>query len=145
MAATLAALADQAAQRLTDSNEWFGTSGHRVTGAAVADHLSAAADLMERENWDPQLYNRFSGHHLRDALSSAIEDGQGDADTYWVACKVMEKLLEVVLDAPYVDCRLWSEHASRTLAEVVTLCRTAARIAQKVGPKQPGVSSLPLP
>ncbi|MFF3958786.1 hypothetical protein ACFYY1_37120 [Streptomyces sp. NPDC001890] len=138
MTETLATLTDQAEQQLARPKNWFGLSGHRVTGEAVAHHLDAAARLMERENWDPQLYAPFTGHHLRDALHSTAEDGAGDADTRYVARTVMETLLRLALGAPYVDYTAWSEHSSRTLEEVVLLCRTAARVARRVGPEQPG-------
>ncbi|GAA2964871.1 DUF6197 family protein [Kitasatospora cinereorecta] len=145
MTNTLSTLADQAAEQLSEPDTWFGLSGHRVTGEAVAHHLEAAAHLMERENWDPQLYAPFTGHHLSDALASTAKDGQGDADTRFIARNVMETLLQVVMGAPYVDYEVWSEHSTRTLEEVVTLCRTAARIARHVGPEQPSTRNLPLP
>ncbi|WUU86525.1 hypothetical protein OG790_34025 (plasmid) [Streptomyces cellulosae] len=145
MTNTLDTLASQAAAQLSEPNTWFGLSGHRVTGEAVAHHLEAAAHLMERENWDPQLYAPFSGYHLSDVLASTAKDGQGDTDTRWIARKVLETLLQIVLGAPYVDYEIWSQHSTRTLDEVVTLCRTAARIARRVGPEQPGTPNLPLP
>ncbi|MFF3127741.1 hypothetical protein ACFVRD_36855 [Streptomyces sp. NPDC057908] len=144
MTETLVTLTDQAAQQLAHPDTWFGLSGHRVTGEAVAHHLESAARLMERENWDPQLYAPFTGHHLQDALNSTAKDGAGDADTRWVARKVMETLLRLVMGAPYVDYEVWSEHSSRTLEEVVLLCRTAAEIARRVGPEQPGSPRLSL-
>lgn len=145
MTNTLSTLADRAAEQLSEPDTWFGLSGHRVTGEAVAHHLEAAARLMERENWDPQLYAPFTGHHLSDALTSTAKDGQGDTDTRFIARKVMETLLQVVMGAPYVDYEIWSQHSTRTLEEIVTLCRTAARIARRVGPVQPGTEHPPLP
>lgn len=142
MTSTLSPLASQAVQQLARPNVWFGLSGHRVTGEAVAQHLEAAATLMERKNWNPQAY--ATGHHLWDAFRSTAEDGVGDRDTQQVARQVMQTLLRLVLRAPYVDCWLWSEHSSRTLEEVLMLCRTAAELARLADPAQPGTTHLRL-
>ncbi|MEV6357911.1 DUF6197 family protein [Streptomyces hydrogenans] len=130
---------------LTDPYTWYGPSGQRVTGEAVARHLEAAAQLMDRHNWDPQLYAPYSGHHLADALYETIQDGQGDADTRQVGRRVMETLLRHVMAAPFVDCDLWSQHSSRTLEEVLMLCRTAARIARHAGPQSSNTEPPALP
>ncbi|MGW9439613.1 DUF6197 family protein [Streptomyces sp. NPDC055607] len=142
---TSPSLAAQAAEQLGRyPGTWHGRSGHQVTGEAVAQHLEAAAHLMRRENWDPQLYGPFSGRHLRDALDSVIEDGQGDGDTKDAARRVMEELLRLVMGAPYVYYGAWSEHASRTLREVLALCETAAAFARVHGPQQPATPPLSL-
>ncbi|MEU3433110.1 hypothetical protein [Streptomyces sp. NPDC006863] len=143
MTSSLTHLADEAARQLARPDAWFGLSGLRLTGEAVAAHIEAAGHLMEREGWDPQLYAPFSGHHLRDALDSTVKDGMGDADTRYVARGVLETLLRLVTKAPYVDYEVWSEHPSRTLDEVLTLCRTAARVARHIGPQQPTTSDFP--
>ncbi|MER6723338.1 DUF6197 family protein [Streptomyces halstedii] len=140
---TLTPLAD-AARQLAHPNTWYGLSGHRVTGEAVASHLEAAARLMEREAWDPQLYAPYSGRNLFTALISTVNDGMGDDDTRYVAVTVMQTLLRLVTGAPRVDYKAWSEHSSRTLEEVLTLCRTAARLARYSGPQQP-MTPPPLP
>ncbi|THA65379.1 hypothetical protein E6R60_33220 [Streptomyces sp. A0642] len=143
MNSTLTTLAEEAARQLARPEAWFGLSGHRLTGEDVAFHIEAAGRLMERETWDPQLYAPFSGHHLRDALDSTVNDGMGDADTRYVARTVLETLLRLVTGAPYVDYEVWSEHSSRTLEEVLTLCRTAARVARHIGPQKPITPNLP--
>ncbi len=145
MTSTLTTLADEVAQQLARPESWFGLSGHRLTGEAVAQHIEASGRLMERETWDPQLYAPFSGHHLRDALAHTAKDGMGDADTQYVARTVLETLLRLITGAPYVDYEVWSEHSSRTLDEVLTLCRTAAKAARHIGPQQPTTPNLPLP
>ncbi|MER5617591.1 hypothetical protein [Streptomyces sp. NPDC002215] len=127
-------LIERSASALASPRQWFGMSGHLVTGECVALHVEAAARLMERENWDPQMYAPFSGRHIRDALESARLDGAGDADTQYVARTVMEALLRTYTGAPYVDYEVWSEHSSRTLAEVLTLLRTTAEAARRHGP-----------
>ncbi|MEV5774255.1 hypothetical protein AB0L49_23845 [Streptomyces antimycoticus] len=124
---------EQALHRLTDPRLWYGLSGHQVTGEDVARHLEAAGRLMERENWDPQLYEPFRGHHLRDALDQVRRDGAGDADTQYVARKIMELLLRLHTSAPYVDYEVWSEHRSRTLPEVLDLLRVTAEVARRYG------------
>lgn len=131
---TNTSLADQAAQQLRQQDVWYGLSGLLVTGESVAHHLTAAAGLMERKGWDPQLYAPFSGHHLRDALASTRDDGMGDADTQFVARTVLEAVLRLSTGASYVDYEVWSEHPVRTLDEVLAACRTAAALALQHGP-----------
>lgn len=128
------ALVERVAEELADPSMWWGLSGHRVTGEAVAHHIEAAADLMEREGWDPQFYAPLSRHSIVDALDSTARDGAGDADTRCIARKVTEALLRVVLGAPYVDCEVWGEHSSRTLPEILTALRGAGRLARQYGP-----------
>ncbi|MFD8142472.1 hypothetical protein [Streptomyces sp. NPDC059708] len=113
---------------------WYGLSGLRVKGAAVAVHLEAAADLMRRENWDPQLYDYSAGRQLVHALRHTAEDGHGDDDTRYIGRQCMELLLRRSLGAPYVDCWVWAEHRSRTLAEITDLLMAAALFARTHGP-----------
>ncbi|MFC7872037.1 hypothetical protein ACFUS2_12925 [[Kitasatospora] papulosa] len=143
MTSTLTTLTEEAARQLARPGSWFGLSGHQVTGEDVAFHIQSAGRLMEREAWDPQLYAPCSGHHLRDALDSTVKDGMGNADTRYVARTVLETLLRLATGAPYVDYEVWSEHSSRTLDEVLTLCRTAARVARHIGPQQPTTPNFP--
>ncbi|NXY94463.1 hypothetical protein HYE82_08665 [Streptomyces sp. BR123] len=132
--ATSTSLADQAAQQLLQRDVWYGLSGVLVTGEAVARHLTAAAGLMERKGWDPQLYAPFSGHHLCDALTSTRDDCMGDADTQFVGRSVLETVLRISTGSSYVDYEVWSEHPMRTLGEVLTACRTASALALQHGP-----------
>ncbi|POX58879.1 hypothetical protein C3492_35710 [Streptomyces sp. Ru62] len=127
----------QSFDQLHEPRTWYGLSGTRLTGEQVAQHLEAAARLMERENWDPQVHAPFSGRHLRDALHSTAQDGMGDADTQWVARTVMETLLRAHTGAPYVDYEIWSEHRDRTLTDVLNLLRAAAIVARETGPSAP--------
>lgn len=113
---------------------WHGLSGWRVKGAAVATHLEATAALMSRENWDPQLYHYGSGRQIVDALRHTADDGHGDADTRYIGRQCMELLLRRSLDAPYVDCWVWAEHSTRTLAEITDLLTAAAVFARTHGP-----------
>lgn len=121
---------ERALQRLTDPRMWYGLSGHQVAGEDVARHVEAAAHLMEREQWDPQLYAPSSRHHIRDALDRTRRDGAGDTDTQYVARHIMELLLRLHTGAPYVDYEVWSEHRSRTLPEVLDLLRATAQAAR---------------
>ncbi|HLL33354.1 MAG TPA: hypothetical protein VK545_05545 [Streptomyces sp.] len=127
----------QTFEELYQPHTWYGLSGARLTGEQVAQHLEAAARLMEREDWDPQKHAPFSGRHVWDALRSTAKDGMGDTDTQWVARKVMETLLRAHTGAPYVDYEVWSEHRDRTLTDVLALLRTAATIARETGPTAP--------
>ncbi|MFD6186122.1 hypothetical protein [Streptomyces goshikiensis] len=127
-------LVEQTGRQLLERDVWYGLSGLLVTGEAVARHLTAAAGLMERKGWDPQLYAPFSGYHLRDALTSTRDDGMGDADTQFVGRTVLEAVLRLSTGASYVDYEVWSEHPVRTLDEVLAVCRTAAALALQHGP-----------
>ncbi|MER6522608.1 hypothetical protein ABT246_37980 [Streptomyces sp. NPDC001553] len=127
-------LVEQTRRQLLERDVWYGLSGLLVTGESVARHLTAAADLMERKGWDPQLYAPFSGHHLRDALTSTRDDGMGDADTQFMARAVLEAVLRLSTGAPYVDYEVWSEHPVRTLDDVLAACQTAAALALEHGP-----------
>ncbi|MEV7681465.1 hypothetical protein AB0O64_23370 [Streptomyces sp. NPDC088341] len=127
--------AEQVASDLANPRIWYGPSGAQVTGEAVANHLKAAARLMQQKNWDPQLYAPFSGHHLRDALISTKQDGLGDYDTQHVAGTVLETLLRHTTGAPFVSYEAWSEHATRTLDDVVRVCQAAASVAGEHGPR----------
>lgn len=127
-------LTERAIRKLTDPCSWFGLSGHRVTGEAVARHLEAAARLMERDGWDPQLYARFSGRHLYDALYSTRDDGLGDTDTQFIAGTVLETLIKSVTGAPYVDYEVWSQHPTRTLDQILNACQVASNLARQYGP-----------
>ncbi|MFB7545148.1 hypothetical protein ACFC0N_35215 [Streptomyces zaomyceticus] len=126
---------EQVAGDLANPLIWYGSSGAQVTGEAVANHIKAAARLMQQKNWDPQLYAPFSGHHLRDALNSTKQDGLGDYDTQQVAGTVLETLLRHTTGAPFVDYEAWSEHATRTLDDVVRVCQAAASVAAEHGPR----------
>ncbi|MET9016874.1 hypothetical protein ABZX74_39360 [Streptomyces olivaceoviridis] len=127
----------QSFEELYQPRTWYGLSGAQLTGEQVAEHLEAAADLMERENWDPRQHAPFSGRHLRDALHHTARQGKGDADTQWVARTVMETLLRAHTGAPYVDYEVWSEHRDRTLTDVLNLLRAAATVARETGPSAP--------
>ncbi|MFF4337547.1 DUF6197 family protein [[Kitasatospora] papulosa] len=128
-------LAEQVASDLADARTWYGPSGAQVTGEAVANHLKAAARLMQQQNWDPQLYPPFSGRHLRDALISTKNDGLGDYDTQFVAGRILESILRHLTGAPFVDYGAWSEHATRTLDHIVRVCQAAASVAAEHGPQ----------
>ncbi|MFJ9412517.1 hypothetical protein [Streptomyces sp. NPDC101393] len=132
------ALVERVAEELAAPRMWWGMSGHRVTGEAVARHLEAAADLMEREGWDPQFYAPLSGHSIVDALNWTARDGAGDADTRYIARTVTEALLRALTGAPYVDCEVWGEHSSRRLPEILTALRGASRLARLYGPEGSG-------
>ncbi|WP_329564535.1 hypothetical protein OG711_39005 (plasmid) [Streptomyces uncialis] len=125
---------DRAVQELAGTRMWFGSSGHLVTGDQAASHLEAAAALMERHNWDPQLYAPLTGHHIWDALHRTRLDGTGDEDTQSIARSLLEMLLRLLTGAPYVDYESWSEHPSRTLPDVLVLLRAAADLAREHGP-----------
>ncbi|WP_331721779.1 hypothetical protein OG596_38535 (plasmid) [Streptomyces sp. NBC_01102] len=128
------ALSDRAARRLAKPETWFGPSGTKVTGDAVAAHLQAAADLMKRESWDPQLYDRSSGRNLYYALRHTSDDGLGDDDTHRVVEDVLGVVLAAATGAPYVDYEAWNHHATRTLDEVLRACQAAATVAREYGP-----------
>lgn len=132
-------LSDEVVAELTGSRFWFGPSGVRVTGEAVARHAMSAAGLMERENWDPQIYNPYSGHHLHDALHAVRRDGMGDEDTQYVVGELLRSILRIATGAPWVEYEAWSEHSTRTLAEVAQACQVVADLAVKFGPPSPPV------
>ncbi|MDN3262897.1 hypothetical protein QWJ26_24435 [Streptomyces sp. CSDS2] len=128
------ALPDQHARRLARTETWFGPSGMQVTGDAVAAHLQAAAALMQRESWDPQLYGRGSKRNLYYALRNTSDDGMGDDDTLRVAEAVLGTVLCAATGAPFVDYEAWGHHATRTLDDVLRLCQVAAAVAREHGP-----------
>ncbi|MER7507049.1 hypothetical protein ABTX82_01670 [Streptomyces lavendulae] len=115
--------------------DWFGLSGSLVTGEAVAQHLFAAADLMRRDGWDPQLYGLGSDRQIRDALRHTAMDGHGDADTSYVARQVMEAALRTATGARYVDYEVWAEKPQRTLEEILHLLKASASLARQCGPR----------
>ncbi|MFJ4343195.1 hypothetical protein [Streptomyces sp. NPDC088915] len=132
--ASSSTLLEKIAHHLAGPGIWYGPSGEKVTGEAVAAHLQAAAALMEREGWDPQLYTRESRRSLYYALDSTRDDGQGDEDTERVAERVVEAVLTAATGAPYVRYEAWNHHATRTLAEVLQVCQAAASVARHYGP-----------
>ncbi|MFB7030945.1 MULTISPECIES: hypothetical protein [unclassified Streptomyces] len=150
---TTLALGEFHLKMLTDSGTWYGPSGARVTGEAVATHLEAVARLMRERSWDPQLYGRHSGRTLFDAFCHTTEDGQGDEDTARVADRILRPVLCALTGAPYVSPEAWSEHATRTLDDIEHACRTAAAVARQYGPgalpalllTDPWASSRPVP
>jgi len=123
-----------AASRI-DSATWFGLSGERVTGDAVAAHLAAAAQLMRRDNWDPQVYGPGSYRQLVDALRQVRLDALHDEDTQMVGVDLLEQILAAHLGAPFVDLDVWQDKAARTLPEVLDLLATAAAFARRYGPR----------
>jgi hypothetical protein len=127
----------QTFEELYRPQTWYGLSGARVTGEQLARHLEAAARLMERDDWDPQVQAPYSGRYLYDALRLTAEHGEGDADTMFVARKVMETLLRIHTGAPFVAYEAWSEHRDRTLHDVLTLLRAAATVARETAPAAP--------
>ncbi|MGW2181235.1 DUF6197 family protein [Streptomyces sp. NPDC001732] len=128
------ALTAPTARHLARPETWYGPSGTKVTGDAVAAHLQAAANLMTRENWDPQLYASGSGRSLYYALVHTADDGLGDGDTHRVAESVLGAVLESATGAPFVDYEAWNRHATRTLDDVLRACRAAAAVAREYGP-----------
>lgn len=129
-------LTDPAARRLARPEAWYGPSGMKVTGDAVAAHIQAAASLMARENWDPQFYASGSGRNLYYALLHTSDDGLGDGDTHRVAETVLGAVLESATGAPFVDYETWSHHATRTLDDILHTCQAAAAVAHEYGPGQ---------
>ncbi|MFE7429791.1 hypothetical protein [Streptomyces sp. NPDC057545] len=128
------ALTDLTARRLARPDAWYGPSGMKVTGGAVAAHIQAAASLMERENWDPQFYASGSGRNLYYALQHTSDDGLGDGDTHRVAETVLGAVLESATGASFVDYEAWNHHATRTLDDVLRACQAAAAVAREHGP-----------
>lgn len=113
---------------------WHGRSGYPTTGEAAARHAEAAADLIKREDWDPQLYGRVSGRQVRDALIHTIDDGLGDEDTFHISEQLLEAVLRVSTGAEYVDYEIWSSHPRTTLADVLAALDAAAALARASGP-----------
>ncbi|MFE4658200.1 hypothetical protein ACFRFJ_16135 [Streptomyces hydrogenans] len=130
----LAALDAWAVRHLQRPESWFGASGTKVTGEAVAAHLQAAAALMKRENWDPQLYAPSSCRTLYYALIQTAADGQGDDDTRDIIRDLLSCVLASATGAPYVYYEAWNEHATRTLHDVLLACDAAAAVARQYGP-----------
>ncbi|MFI8888258.1 hypothetical protein [Streptomyces sp. NPDC053813] len=128
------ALSDPTTRHLARTETWYGPSGMQVTGEAVAAHLQAAADLMQRQGWDPEFFARHSGRNLYYALVHTADDGLGDDDTHRVAEDLLGRVLAAATGAPYVDYEAWGHHASRTLDDIVRACQTAAAVALKYGP-----------
>lgn len=114
--------------------QWSGESGYRVTGEMVAGHLESAADLMERENWDPQLYNASAGRDIWDALHTTGMDGRGDNDTRLIAGDLMDLVLHTATGVPRVDYMRWGQHPHTTLPQVLRLLRLTAAVARATGP-----------
>ncbi|MFC9223157.1 hypothetical protein ACFT8W_20930 [Streptomyces hygroscopicus] len=127
-------LPDLTARRLARPETWYGPSGTMVTGDAVAAHLQAAADLMKRENWDPQFYGRGSSRNLYYALRHTSDDGLGDDDTHHLAENILGAILAAATGAPFVDYETWNHHATRTLDDVLRACQAAAAVAREYGP-----------
>ncbi|MFF6903373.1 DUF6197 family protein [Streptomyces hydrogenans] len=123
-----------AVRYLQRPESWCGPSGTKVTGEAVAAHLQAAAALMKRENWDPQLYAPSSRRSLYYALIQTAADGQGDDDTRDIIRDLLNCVLAAVTGAPYVYYEAWNEHATRTLDDVLLACDAAAAVARQYGP-----------
>ena len=117
------------------SDFWEGLSGSRTTGEAIAAHLEAAGEFMEREGWDPQLYGLGSNRQLSDALRQTAMDGLGDADTRYLARSCMELVLRTRLGVSYVDYEVWTENLHRTLDEVLELLTATAAYARQYGPR----------
>lgn len=127
----------QSFETLYQPQTWYGLSGALVTGEQLARHLEAAAQLMERESWDPQVQAPNSGRNLHRALHITAEHGAGDADTLFVARKVMEALLRIHTGAPFVAYEAWSEHRDRTLPEILSMLWAVATVARETGPAAP--------
>lgn len=127
--------AARAAAARIDSRTWFALSGERVSGEAVAAHLTAAGRLMRRDNWDPQVYGPGSFRQLVDALRLVRLDGLHDEDTQAIGVDLMEQILAAHQGAPFVDLDVWQEKPARTLVEVLELLETTASFARTYGPR----------
>ncbi|SEE58784.1 hypothetical protein SAMN04490357_7665 [Streptomyces misionensis] len=127
-------LSEETARRLARPETWYGPSGTKVTGEAVAAHLQAAAALMARENWDPQPHTSSSRRNLYYALLHTGDDGLGDDDTRHVAERLLGAVLAEATGAPFVDYEAWNHHATRTLEDVLRACRATAAVAREYGP-----------
>ncbi|MEW1723864.1 hypothetical protein [Streptomyces sp. NPDC093109] len=128
------ALPHQTVHRLAQPETWYGLSGAKVTGDAVAAHLRAAAALMKRESWDPQLCTPGSLRTLYYALVHTSDDGLGDSDSRYVAEILLEAVLTAASGAPYVDYEAWTNHSARTLDDILRACQAAAAVAHAYGP-----------
>jgi hypothetical protein len=112
------------AQGVFDSQLWWGPSGHQVTGAEVAIHLSAAAHHVTA---DPEA-------GLYKALQAAQSGGSGDDDSRRVAERLMEALLRLHTGARDVDYEAWSKHRTTTVVDQVAFLEAAASAALSYGP-----------
>ncbi|MFF4644951.1 hypothetical protein [Streptomyces sp. NPDC001389] len=117
-----------------DSDIWTGLSGEPSTSEQVAAHLDAVAQLMRRDNWDPQLYGPASDRRLETAFRHTADDGHGDPDTRYVGRSIIEHLLRIQLGARYVNAWSWSERPNRTLDDVLAVLASAAAFARDHGP-----------
>ncbi|MFF0486761.1 hypothetical protein [Streptomyces sp. NPDC004435] len=127
-------LTDRHVRTLSSSDTWYGLSGARLTGDAVARHIEAAARHMRDHGWDPHLHAPSTGHSLYHALVHTAEDGHGDDDTRRAADEVLGAVLCALTGAPYVYYESWSEHTTRTLDDITHACELAAAVARHYGP-----------
>lgn len=149
---------------LITPNAWIGHSGATVTGTETARHLTAALKILERDGWTrtagsvdyselnaindttpirsmvraitTTLRNVFANgpQTIDEALYTARQEDQGDADTGWAADQCLRLLLRVQSGADYADVGAWNARQGRTWDDVRDLLLTAADFAEAHGP-----------
>lgn len=121
------------AERFWFGGLWHGLSGALVSGSAVAAHLTAAADVLAEDGWDPHRLG--AGCRVEDALAAAALSA-GDGDTLRVAERCLELVLCARTGASGAAYQSWERMAGRTDADVEDLLRAAAGFARGHGPSE---------
>ncbi|MEU1787084.1 hypothetical protein ABZ553_14665 [Streptomyces sparsogenes] len=117
---------------------WVGPSGERVAGSEVGSHLGATFMLLERDGW---LLKRRSagplllGWTLSEALWQVRSNGLGDADSWAVARRCLNLILEARSESGGADFEAWSEKRGRRFGEVRDLLLITAEFARLYGPE----------
>ncbi|MFB7853756.1 DUF6197 family protein [Rhodococcus qingshengii] len=95
----------------------------------VSNVLNHAADILERDGWiQGAMYNRDGCRCALGALHSASRELGYDREPVWDACTLIGPRLS---DAGYTawDLPGWNDEDGRTITEVTTLFRNAAKAA----------------
>lgn len=112
---------------------WAGESGEPVTGQAVASHLAAVKELLADEGWTRQPGSP-NGYSLGGAMWRVGQGPVSDMDTYRVAGRCLELLLEVLTGASTVCYDAWSGRRERTRGDIDRLLQAGAEFARQYGP-----------
>lgn len=95
----------------------------------VANVLTTAADILERDGWiQGAMYNRDGCHCALGALHAAARQLDYDYSPVWDACALIAAR---VADAGYSPWDLpgWNDAEGRTVTDVTTLFRDTAKDA----------------
>jgi hypothetical protein len=98
---------------------WVAPSGRRIAPAELADHITTAGQLLQRDGWDAKEFG----------IDQAVNAGE---DRRTVAYRFIEHQLGVEISVPFADLWSWERSEGRTRDDVIGLMDRTARMVREL-------------